>query len=283
MISKTKKIFKVHDKMFDMSHRKVMGIINMTPDSFYKGNRYNDERDVLRRVAEMISAGVDILDIGGMSSRPGAETISGSEELARVLPSIKAVRKEFPELIISIDTYRSEVLRPLIDEGIGMINDISGGGLDPTFLDTVAESGLPYILMHMHGTPRTMQDKPVYQDVLLEVITWFSNRMYTLKVMGIHDIIVDPGFGFGKTVVDNYKLLKGLEAFDILEAPVMVGVSRKRMIYETLETDADSALYGTIAAQTLALKGGASILRAHDVKAAAEAIRIYNAFEDDAY
>lgn len=279
MISKAKKIFKVDDKLFDMSYRKVMGIINMTPDSFYKGNRYNHIGEVLKRVEEMIAHGVSIIDIGGMSSRPGSETIPASEELERVLPAVQAIRRQFPDLIISVDTYRSAVLKPLIEEGIGMVNDISGGGLDPTFLDTVAASGLPYILMHMHGTPRTMQEKPVYQDVLMEVLTWFSNRIYTLKEMGIHDVIVDPGFGFGKSIDDNYKLLKGLSAFNILDAPIMAGISRKGMIYKTLGTNADHALSGTIVAQTLALKEGASILRAHDVKAAVEAIKIYEAYE----
>lgn len=279
MISKAKKIFKIDDKLFDMSYRKVMGIINMTPDSFYKGNRYNHIGEVLKRVEEMIAHGVSIIDIGGMSSRPGSETIPASEELERVLPAVQAIRRQFPDLIISVDTYRSVVLKPLIEEGIGMVNDISGGGLDPTFLDTVAASGLPYILMHMHGTPRTMQEKPVYQDVLMEVLTWFSNRIYTLKEMGIHDVIVDPGFGFGKSIDDNYKLLKGLSAFNILDAPIMAGISRKGMIYKTLGTNADHALSGTIVAQTLALKEGASILRAHDVKAAVEAIKIYEAYE----
>jgi len=254
----------------------VMGIVNVTPDSFYSGSRSQTVDSTLRKVSQMIDDGVDIVDIGGMSSRPGAEELSIEEEITRLITPLEAVRKAHPNLWISVDTYRTEVLKACMDHRIDIINDISGGRLDESFLATVADSQLTYILMHMQGAPRVMQYKPQYEDVLLDIIKYTDERIHTCRNMGIEEIIVDPGFGFGKTIDDNYKLLRGLSAFQVFDKPVMVGLSRKSMIYKALENEPASALNGTTALHMSSLERGVHILRVHDVKEAKECIKLWS-------
>lgn len=272
-------VFKVGDRIIDLSVPQVMGIINVTPDSFYSKSRYTDIDSMLIRVSEMLEEGATIIDVGAMSSRPGALEISEEEELKRLIPTVSAIKKQYPDVIVSVDTYRSNVLKAAFDVGADIINDISGGAIDETLLSTVAQLGLPYILMHMKGSPEHMQDNPNSEDIVMELMTWFSNQIFHLNSIGIHDIIIDPGFGFGKRLEDNYKLLKALESFQILKVPTMIGLSRKSMIYKPLGVTAAEALTGTIGAHMLALQGGAKILRVHDVLPAIQTIRIFQEFE----
>ena len=253
----------------------VMGIINITPDSFYSGSRVNDEHVLIERVGRMLDDGADVLDIGACSTRPGSESVDAQGEMARLDWALTAIRRAFPDAILSVDTYRAEVARRCVAEwGVDIINDISAGTLDPEMFATVAQLKVPYVLMHMRGTPETMPSLTDYQNVAAEVLEWMARRIDELRQMGVADIIADPGFGFAKTLEQNYELLARLEAFHALDAPLLVGVSRKRMIYTPLQCTADEALNGTTVINTIALLQGAHFLRVHDVKAAVEAVKL---------
>jgi dihydropteroate synthase len=252
----------------------IMGILNATPDSFYtKGNNFSIA-GMVKQAEKMIQEGANILDIGGMSTRPGSDDISTKEEINRVIPILKAIRTHFPDIFLSIDTYRSEVVRAAATEGVDIINDISSGSMDASMIQTVADTKLPYIAMHMQGTPKNMQIAPQYDDICYDVLNYCASKITTCRAMGIKDIIIDPGFGFGKTITQNYSLLKGLHTFNILDVPLLVGVSRKSMIYKYLETSPEDALNGTTIVNNWALDQGAHILRVHDVKAANELIKL---------
>ena len=253
----------------------VMGIINITPDSFYGGSRVVDERTLIERVGMMLDDGADVLDVGACSTRPGSEQVDAQGEMARLDWALNAIRREFPDVILSVDTYRADVARRCVEEwGADIINDISAGMLDPEMFATVARLRVPYVLMHMRGTPETMSSLTDYQNVAAEVLEWMARRIDELRQMGVADIIADPGFGFAKTLEQNYELLARLEAFHVLDAPLLVGVSRKRMIYTPLQCTADEALNGTTVINTIALQQGAHFLRVHDVKAAVEAVKL---------
>ncbi|MFY0601040.1 MAG: dihydropteroate synthase [Cyclobacteriaceae bacterium] len=253
-----------------------MGIINLTPDSFYKGSRLQQEGEILKRAEKMLEEGATFLDIGGYSSRPGAEDISIDEEIKRTAASIQQLTREFPDLILSIDTFRSKVAKEAVESGASIVNDISGGDLDSEMFDAVASMKVPYIGMHMRGTPQNMVKKTDYDDLLAEVVKSFSTKIPQLHKLGVHDVIIDPGFGFAKSMQQNFDLLGKLEHFKSLEKPILVGLSRKSMIYKTLSIEADKALNGTTVLNTVALLKGASILRVHDVKEAMEAIKLVN-------
>jgi len=256
---------------------KVMGIINITPDSFYQASRTQNTGDALAQAEKMLAEGADLLDIGAYSSRPGAADISVQEELDRLLPVVEAIVKNYPQAILSIDTFRSAVALAAIKAGAHIINDISGGQLDDEMFATVAKLQVPYIMMHMKGTPQSMVQQASYTDVLAEVFDYFAERYYRLREMGVHDVIIDPGFGFAKTHVHSYELLSRLQEFERLELPVLVGVSRKRMIYNLTGGTAADALNGTTVLNTIALSKGADILRVHDVKEAVEAVKLWQA------
>lgn len=264
------------DKLLDLSQPKIMGIVNLTPDSFYGGSRFSNDAKLLEEVERMMTAGMSIVDVGGMSSRPGAEIIDVDTEINRVLPAIENIRKTFPELIISIDTIRSEVAVRAIDAGAGIVNDISAWTIDPRLIEVVAEKGVPYILIHMLGRPKDMQVNPQYSDVVKHVLDFFAVKSRFAKDLGIKDIILDPGFGFGKSIDHNYQLLNSLSVFRILDCPILIGLSRKSMIYKLLKTTSEHALNGTTACHMVALMNGAKILRVHDVKEAADAIAIFD-------
>ncbi len=257
----------------------VMGIINVTPDSFYRGSRQQNDESILSSAKKMIAEGVDIIDIGGQSTRPGSKRISAKEELERVLPAIKTILKHYPDTIISVDTYQSEVAEECIKAGAAIINDISAGNMDAAMLSTVAKLQVPYVCMHIKGSPETMQQQASYEDVTREVLDFFINKIDECKQAGISDVIIDPGFGFGKTIEHNFTLLKNLFIFKMLDKPIMAGLSRKASIYKTLNITAEEALNGTTVLNTLALQNGANILRVHDVKEALEAIRLYNKYQ----
>lgn len=264
------------DKSIDLSIPIVMGIVNITPDSFYDGGKMMDETTMLQSVEKMIEEGVSIIDVGAVSTRPGAENVSTKQELARLLPSLQAIRKAFPDVAISVDTFRSWVAVRVIDEiGPVIVNDISGGTLDSKMFETIAQLQVPYILSHIQGTPRDMQDNPDYEDLIKDISTYFAQSMKKLSKLGVKDIILDPGFGFGKTLDHNFELLNRLDSFKVFQLPVMAGLSRKSMIWKALEVDPKEALNGTTVANTLALMGGTDILRVHDVKEAVEAVKIF--------
>ena len=253
----------------------VMGIINVTPDSFYSGSRVNDEQTLVARVGQMLADGADVLDIGACSTRPGSQSVDAQGEMERLQWALDIIRRTAPDVIISVDTYRADVARRCVEEwGANIINDISGGTLDEAMFDTVASLQVPYVLMHTRGTPETMASMTDYDDVAADVLEWMARRIDTLRQMGVADVIADPGFGFAKNQEQNYRLLSCLDAFHALDAPLLVGVSRKRMIYTPLECGPDEALNGTTVVNTIALLQGAHILRVHDVKAAAEAVKI---------
>ncbi len=252
----------------------VMGIINATPDSFYAGSRQNTEDSILQQAELMLRQGADILDIGGQSTRPGSVKVDEEEELKRVIDGIAAVHKHFPHSFISVDTYYSKVAREAVDAGASIINDISAGSIDTTLIKTVAELKVPYVLMHMQGNPQTMQQSPTYQNVTSEVLDFFIQKIEVLKQAGIKDIIIDPGFGFGKTIAHNFELLRHLSVFKIIPHPLMIGVSRKSTIFKTLGITADEALNGTTVLNTIGLMNGANIIRVHDVKEAKEAVTL---------
>jgi dihydropteroate synthase len=264
-------------KLIDLSSPKVMGIINITPDSFYAESRKTGIADVLQRAEKMLADGATFLDIGAYSSRPGADDISVQEETDRLLPVVEAIISTFPDAVISVDTFRAKVAEAAIRSGAHIINDISGGELDEDMFATVARLQVPYILMHMKGNPQTMQQLANYEDVFAEVYDYFVKKIYRLKQLGVHDIILDPGFGFAKKPEHSYVLMNRLQEFNILQLPILAGISRKKMIYSLLNTTADEALNGTTALNAIALMKGAGILRVHDVKQAVEAVKIYNA------
>jgi dihydropteroate synthase len=258
----------------------IMGIINITPDSFYAGSRQTQTEDILRQAEKMLEEGADILDIGGQSSRPGSKIISKEEEIQRVLPAIEQIYNRFPEAVISIDTFYSDVARRCVQAGAGIVNDISAGNMDTEMLQTVAALQTPYIIMHMKGKPDTMQQEPVYDNLLKEITDFFITKIDECKKAGIRDIIIDPGFGFGKTIAHNFELLRCLSVFKILNCAILLGVSRKSTIYKTLGYTAEEALNGTTVLNTVALLNGANILRVHDVKEAREAVLLINRMSD---
>lgn len=262
-------------QLIDISTPAVMGIINITPDSFFSGSRFNSEAAILERVGQIVDEGGSMVDVGAYSSRPGAENVSADIELARLLPALKVIRDRYPNLIVSVDTFRAEVAERVVTEGFAdIINDISGGEMDGAMFDTVARLKVPYILMHMQGTPDTMQLNPTYRDVVADVSLWLSERVDKLRSMGVNDIIIDPGFGFGKTVEHNYSMLNRLDEFRLFQLPLIVGLSRKSMIYRVLDGDPEGSLNGTTALNTVALLKGANILRVHDVKEAVECVKL---------
>ena len=262
--------------LVDVSSPKVMGILNITPDSFFDGGKYKNEADILNQTEKMLSDGATFIDVGAYSSRPGAKHISEEEELQRIVPVINLLVKNFPEIIISVDTFRSKVALETINSGAAIINDISGGKMDAKMFETVANLQVPYILMHMLGTPQSMQQNPVYKDVIEEIISFFAEQIYKLHQLKLNDIIIDVGFGFGKTINHNFEILKNLSLFKSLDATILAGISRKSMLYKTLDISAQEALNATTSANTIALLNGATILRVHDVKEAMEAVKIVN-------
>lgn len=271
-----KRLIRIKGNYWDFTIPKVMGILNLTPDSFYDGGRYQEPGSIIERVDRMLGEGVDLIDVGGYSSRPGAEHIDIEEELLRLSRALGPIRKKYPDAVLSVDTFRSAVARKTVEEfNVDLINDISGGMMDPQMPETIADLQVPYIMMHMKGSPQNMQRQTDYTDVVKEVIGFLGIRAGIFKEKGVNDIIIDPGFGFGKTLDQNYQLLSELNAFKILEYPLLVGVSRKSMIYKLLNITPDEALDGTIALNMLALERGADILRVHDVKEAKQAIRLF--------
>jgi len=270
-----KSTLNLNGHLIDLSSPLVMGILNITPDSFYDGGYYTSDLRILKRAAQIVEEGGCFIDIGGMSTRPGAVEISPEEEMGRLLPALKTVKKEFPDISLSVDTYRSEVVRQVYNEiGDFVVNDVSGGTFDNLMFERVAGLNLPYILMHTSGKSDTMQKNPFYSDVVREVILFLSAQVQKLKQLGVCDIWIDPGFGFGKSAAHNYELLNRLDAFRIFELPVLVGLSRKAMIWKELNGTPDQSLNGTTVLNTLALMGGCDILRVHDVKEAIEAIKL---------
>jgi len=252
-----------------------MGILNVTPDSFYDGGKYSDMSAILKRAEKMIAEGATIIDIGGMSSRPGAKEVPVDVELSRSIPAVKAVRERFPDTFISIDTVWAEVARQAVDAGADMVNDISSASMDDTLIPTVGELGVPYILMHMQGKPQTMQNNPQYDNVITDILDFFIHKTNELRENGIQDIIIDPGFGFGKTVEHNYTILRNMSDFQVLGLPILVGLSRKSMIYKVLNTTPGEALNGTTALHMVGLQNGAKILRVHDVREAVEVVKLW--------
>ena len=258
------------------STSKVMGILNLSDNSFYDGGKYNNTKKILIQTKKMINEGANIIDIGAQSSRPGSNEISEEEELNRIIPSLIEIRKHFPNVLISVDTYRANVAEESINNGADIINDISSGDLDNKMFSVIAKYKVPYIIMHMLGTPKNMQENPTYNNVVEEIINYFQQKIETLHDLGINNLIIDPGFGFGKTLENNYEILNNLEKFKCLEYPILVGVSRKSMIYKLLDTDANQALNGTSVINTISLTKGTDILRVHDIKEAVECIKIVN-------
>ena len=265
----------VKGKLMDLSQPQVMGILNVTPDSFYAESRIQTEKDIILRLKQIIDEGASIVDIGAYSSRPNAQHISTEEEMERLRSCLKLVNKEYPDAIVSIDTFRADIAKMCVEEyGAAIINDISAGNMDKHMFATIAQLGVPYIIMHMKGTPQDMQTHPHYDNLLKEVFYYFSEKVSKLRDLGVKDIILDPGFGFGKTIEHNYQLMNHLEEFSTFELPLLVGISRKSMIYKLLGTSPEEALNGTTALNTMSLLKGANILRVHDVKAATEAVKI---------
>ena len=261
-------------KLIDLTTPKIMGILNLTPDSFYDGGLYNNIDSALAQTEKMLLEGATFIDIGGASSKPGTVEISIDEELARVLPVLEEIHKKFPETIISIDTYRSDVAKKAVEAGAAMVNDISGGNLDPKMLKTVGMLGVPYVAMHMLGKPENMQDNPSYNNILTHIRSFFTSKIDTAHKAGIHDIIIDPGFGFGKNLEHNYSLLKNLSSIQIHGIPMLIGLSRKSMIHKLLQIEVTDALIGTTILNTVALLQGTQILRVHDVKEAHQAVQL---------
>jgi dihydropteroate synthase len=278
---KRKSNINIGGELLDLSNPIIMGIINVTPDSFYDGDTLKSEIEMLERVEQMVVEGAAIIDVGGISTRPGAEMTSTREELDRLIPAVKAIRKHFPEITLSVDTFRSWVAIRVIEEvGPVMVNDISGGTLDTKMFETIGKIQVPYILTHIQGTPQNMQTNPVYQDVVRDVSSELSESVRKLNRFGAADVLIDPGFGFGKTMMHNYQLLNRLDSFKVFQLPVVVGLSRKSLVWKVLETDAENALNGTTVVNTMALLGGADILRVHDVRPAMEALIIFQQLKD---
>lgn len=263
-------------QLIDLATPKVMGILNLTPNSFFDGGKYKNNTEILSRVEKMLNDGATFIDVGAYSSKPSAEFVSEEEELQRIVPIVQLILEHFPETLISIDTFRSEVAQACIENGAAIINDISAGILDDNMLETIAKYNVPYIMMHMRGTPQTMQTMTNYDNIVKEILFYFSERIAKARSLGINDLIVDPGFGFAKTLEQNYEVLQKMELFEILELPLLAGFSRKSMIYKTLNSSADEALNGTTVLNTIALTKGAKILRVHDVKEAMECVTLFN-------
>lgn len=267
----------VNGKLMDLSLPRVMGILNVTPDSFYAGSRKQTEKDISERICQIVEEGASIIDIGAYSSRPNAENVSAEEELRRLKFGLEILNRTYPEAVISVDTFRATVAETCVcDYGVAIINDIAAGEMDERMFDTVARLNVPYIMMHMKGTPENMQQTPHYDNVIKEVFLYFARKVQELRDRGVKDLILDPGFGFGKTLEHNYELMQALEEFRIFELPILTGISRKSMIFRLLEITPDEALNGTTVLNTIALLKGANILRVHDVKAASEALKIIN-------
>jgi len=264
-------------RLLDLSSPKVMGILNCTPDSFFDGGNYHNETELLAQAGKMLAEDAAIIDVGAYSSKPNAEFVSETQELERIVPVVELVLKHFPDTIISIDTFRSKVAEACIQAGAAIVNDISGGLLDENMLETVGKLRVPYIMMHMRGTPQTMVKLTDYDDIVQEMLLYFSQRIAEARKHGINDIIIDPGFGFAKTLAQNYEVMNKLELFSITGLPLLSGISRKSMIYKLLGTTPQEALNGTTVLNTVSLMKGAKILRVHDVKEAVEAVRIYEA------
>ena len=265
----------INGTLLDLQKPCVMGILNITPDSFYAESRKTIERDIVSRARPILEEGGTIIDVGAYSTRPGAEEVSEEEEMKRLHKALGLLRKELPDAIVSVDTFRADVAKMCVEEyGVGIVNDISGGTMDNRMFETVAKLNVPYVLTHIKGTPQDMQDEPHYDDLIREVFLYFSEKINRLHDMGLNDIILDPGFGFGKTLAHNYELMSNLQMFREFEVPILVGISRKSMIYKLLDTTPQEALNGTTALNTIALLKGANILRVHDVKAAAEVVAI---------
>ena len=260
--------------LIDLSQPRVMGIINITPDSFYSGSRSNSEKEILSNAEKMLNEGADFLDLGAYSSRPGADDIPVEEELNRMIPAVEMISQQFPEAIISVDTFRAKVAAESIQGGAALINDISAGKLDAEMLPVIAKFQVPYSMMHMKGTPQTMKDLNQYEDLVADILFYFSERIKAARKLGINDIIIDPGFGFAKNIEQNFELLSKLELFKTLELPILAGISRKSMIWKKLGITPDESLNGTSVLNTIALRKGANILRVHDVKEAAECIKL---------
>lgn len=274
---KRKNTINLNGRIIDLAKPVVMGILNVTPDSFFDGGKYKTEKKIVKRAEEILEHGGTVIDIGAVSTKPGTDGLSTKDEIDRLLPAVRAVRKNFPNAFISIDTYRSWVALKVIEEcGPCIVNDVTGGNFDVHMFDTIGKLGVPYILMHMQGTPLKMQENPEYDDIIRDISLFFTDRVKKLAKAGVKDVIIDPGFGFGKTLEHNYELLNRLDSFKVFQLPLLVGVSRKSMIYQLLGAKPDEALNGTTVVNTLALMGGADILRVHDVREAAEAIRILN-------
>ncbi len=262
-------------RIVDFETPKVMGILNLTPNSFYDGGKFTDEHSALLQAEKMLSEGADFIDLGAYSSKPNAAFVTEADELERIVPIVRTILREFPEALLSIDTFRSAVARTCIENGAAMINDISAGNLDEKMLETIARLQVPYIMMHMRGNPQTMQKLTDYDDVIREILAYFSERIAKARNLGINDLIVDPGFGFAKTLEQNYEVLRKLDLFSITGLPVLAGISRKSMIYKPLDSNAENALNGTTALNTIALMNGAKILRVHDVKEAVETVKLF--------
>lgn len=265
--------------LLDLSTPKVMGILNITPDSFFDGGKYKTDADFLKQTEKMLMEGAAIIDVGAYSSRPNAVFVSEAEEIERLTPIVALLVKQFPDIILSIDTFRAEVAKAAIENGAAIINDIAAGLLDDNMLNVIAETKVPYIMMHMRGTPQTMATLTHYDDIVKEMIFYFSERIAAARSLGINDIIIDPGFGFAKTLEQNYEVLQKLELFQMLEVPLLSAVSRKSMIYKLLETSPQEALNGTTFLNTVSLMKGAKILRVHDVKEAVECITLFEALQ----
>lgn len=267
-------------KIISLERPLIMGILNATPDSFFEGHLNDSNDTIIKRVGQMIADGADIIDIGGQSTKPGSERVDLEEEKKRVIPVIDLIHQHYPECIISVDTYYSKVAELAVQIGASIVNDISAGNFDKDMIELVGKLKVPYICMHMQGTPETMQKNPQYQNITKEVIDFFSEKIQKCKKANIQDIIIDPGFGFGKTIEHNFKLLREMEALKILKLPILAGLSRKGMIYKSLNTSANEALNGTSILNTLALNNGASILRVHDVKEAREAVALFQLYKN---
>ncbi|WP_417941352.1 dihydropteroate synthase [Flavobacterium sp. RS13.1] len=263
-------------RLIDLSIPKVMGILNITPNSFFDGGKYKNESDIISQVEKMLTEGAHFIDIGAYSSKPGAPFVSEQEEIERIVPVIELLLKHFPDALLSIDTFRAEVVKASIDNGAAIINDISAGELDGKMLDVIAQYNVPYIMMHMRGNPQTMQNLTKYDDIVKEMLFYFSEKVSKARSLGINDLIIDPGFGFAKTTDQNYEVLQKMALFNLLELPVLAGVSRKSMIYKTLNITPLEALNGTTFLNTIALVKGAKILRVHDVKEAVECVTLFN-------
>jgi dihydropteroate synthase len=262
--------------LIDLALPKVMGILNVTPNSFFDGGKYKNETEILSQIEKMLVEGASFIDIGAYSSKPNAEFVSEAEELQRIVPIVDLILEHYPETLISIDTFRSKVAKVCIENGASIINDISAGNLDTEMMETIGKYNVPYIMMHMRGTPQTMQTMTNYENIVKEILFYFSERIAKARSFGINDLIVDPGFGFAKTLEQNYEVLQKMELFEMLELPVLGGFSRKSMIYKTLNFTAQEALNGTTVLNTIALTKGAKILRVHDVKEAVECVRLFN-------